>query len=87
MNIAIAKPKLGKDFKAFLAKKHQMLIAAGQARGRTRTRLLVTTISAPLHAWPKIQNVAPANRSTFALERRTNIGCMMRLLHQGDSRS
>jgi hypothetical protein len=82
MNIAIAKPKLGKDFKAFLAKKHQMLIAAGQARGRTRPRLLVTTISAP-----KIQNVAPANRSTFALERRTNIGCMMRLLHQGDSRS
>jgi hypothetical protein len=36
MNIAIAKPKLGEDSKAFLAKKHQMLIAAGQARGRTR---------------------------------------------------
>jgi hypothetical protein len=26
MNIAIAKPKLGKDSKAFLAKKHHMLI-------------------------------------------------------------
>jgi hypothetical protein len=36
MNIAIAKPKLGKDSKAFLAKKHQMLITEGQARGRTR---------------------------------------------------
>jgi hypothetical protein len=29
MNIAIAKPKLGKDSKAFLAKKHQMLITEG----------------------------------------------------------
>ena len=26
MNIAISKPKLGKDWKAFLAKKHPMLI-------------------------------------------------------------
>ena len=26
MNIAISKPKLGKDLKAFLAKKHHMLI-------------------------------------------------------------
>ena len=38
MNIAISKPKLGKDSKAFLAKKHHMLTDGGQERQDFRSR-------------------------------------------------